>query len=362
MKDSTKEIFKSAKSKNQLEGNMEFSARQAQVINSLLPGRIRMEFLEQKISRTRRSEIEVIQAANLPEKRVTREKEPEFLNGQSEGFKKCYKFLQNLKRSPLSKIFWNTETMHKNFDPIEELVDLNIVENKLISGGYLSAYHLGKDIRTMISNSFQTNSQNTKLFLETFEFNSFFESSFQDLEAFIFNDNIIQELTQKIDSLTQDIKDSQNKNPQIMLLKDKKMTSIEKKQLVQSLKKLDPKYLSGVLKIVKGCMNIQGDELEFDLENLPNKVCRDLEKYIKQCLQIKQTNKPLRKGQNDIGKNEVLIQNTKKQPEPASESSESSSSSIESEDDMPGAPVYFDKIDHDISDYHHGISFDYSHY
>jgi hypothetical protein len=298
----------------------------------------------------------------LPEKRVVREKEPDFLNGQSDGFKKCYKFLQNLKRNPLSRMFLTNEAIYNEADLTEDHVDLNIVENKLISGAYLSAYHLGKDLRTMISNSFQANSQNIDLFLETFEFNSFFESSFQDLEAFIFNDNIIQELTQKIDSLTQDIKDSQNKNPQIKPLKDKKMTSIEKKQLVQSLKKLDPKYLSGVLKIVKGCMNIQGDELEFDLEKLPNKVCRDLEKYIKQCLQIKQTNKPLRKGQNDMIKNEAPMQSAKKIMEPASESSESSSSSSESEDDMPGAPVYFDKIDHDISEYPHGISFDYSHY
>jgi hypothetical protein len=52
MRDSSKEVFKSTKGKNQVEANMEFSARQAQVINSLLPGGFRIEFLEQKSSRT----------------------------------------------------------------------------------------------------------------------------------------------------------------------------------------------------------------------------------------------------------------------------------------------------------------------
>ena len=63
------------------------------------------------------------------------------------------------------------------------------------------------------------------------------------------------------------------------------MTFLEKKALCQSIKNLDPKYLKGVLDIVKECMDIQGEELEFDIDKLPLKVCRELDVYVKHSLQ-----------------------------------------------------------------------------
>ena len=66
---------------------------------------------------------------------------------------------------------------------------------------------------------------------------------------------------------------------------DKPMSFLEKKSLCQSIKNLDPRHLKGVLDIVKECMDIQGEELEFDIDKLPPKVCRELDVYVKQCLQ-----------------------------------------------------------------------------
>ena len=240
-------------------------------------------------------------------------------------------------------------------------MDLNSVENKLISKEYLCAYHLGKDLRSMLSNSFLANSRNPETFIEVFKFSKLFESQYKGCEKLVFSENIIQDLNKKIEKLTLSIKEFQNKTPQIKSLKDKKMTSLEKKQLCQSLKKLDPKYLNGVLKIVKGSMNIQGDELEFDVDKLPHKVCRELERYIKQCLQIKPAKK---KTSTEFVKNEkpALVNNMKNEPEVHSESSESSSSPSESEDEMPGDHLYPELWDRDTQEFTNGISIDFDKY
>lgn len=271
--------------------------------------------------------------------------------------------MQSLKRNILSnKVLARAGSLSNN-EPTEEFIGLytglnpiQILEDKLISGEYLCAYHLGSDIRKLISSAFLANSKDGEAFTEAFEFSILFETQFKPLEDFVFSDNITQDLNKKIEKLTQSFKEAQSKISQTNPIKDKKMNNLEKKQLVQSMKKLEPKYLSGVLKIVKDCMNIQGDELEFDLEKLPNKVCRELEKYIKQCLQIKSYRKPLNNG---LSKTEAPAVSSMKELEPPSESSESSSSSNQSDDEMPGVPLYPDIIDHDFTELTHGMQIDF---
>lgn len=257
----------------------------------------------------------------------------------------------------------------RNSSPTNNHTDLSPSENpiltleaRLIAGEYLSAYHLKSDLRKIISNAFLTHSQDGDAFTQIYEFSKFCDAQFQGLDDLVFSENIIQDLKKNIDKLTQNIKEAQSKIPSTKGLKDKKMTSSEKKQLVQSMKKLEPKFLSGVLKIVRGRDDIQGDELEFDLEKLPSKKCRELEKYIKQCLQVKQNNRSYRNNKCNEGfRKEDSRVSIKKQPEPASESSESSSVSSES-DDMAGMPMFPDFAEHDFSDFSQGISIDYYHY
>lgn len=249
------------------------------------------------------------------------------------------------------------EETFKISDLIEDFIDLNIIENKLISGEYLSAYHFAKDMRKMLNDYFLYYSKDPTTFSQVYEFGRVFESLFKGYQNLVFSESIIQDLNKKIEKLTQSIKEFQNKIPSIKSLKDKKMTSIEKKQLCQSLKKLEPKYLHGVVKIINRCMNVQGDELEFDIEKLPQKVCRELERYIKQCLQIKPQKK---KGLAEVVRNENFIEdNSRNDPELHSDSSESSSSSSESEDEMPGAPMYSELWEKDVQDFTNGISIDF---
>ena len=197
----------------------------------------------------------------------------------------------------------------------------------------------------MISNHFLINARVPEHYLEVHEFSILFENLFKGCESLVFSESIVQDLSKKVERLSAGIKEMQNQIVTPKISKDKKMTPIEKKQLCSSLKKLDPRYLAGVLKIVKGSITNTGEELEFDLEKLPNKVCRELDRYIKQCLQFKQTKKS---GGKDVSKSPGNVQAVKKDHDEKSESEESSSSSSQSEDELPGAPFDVDLWDREM--------------
>lgn len=325
----------------------EFTASQITALGALMPARYVVTVLEQKprtVKSTQKKEKIEGKPVNVPEKRITREKEPEFLAGKSDQFKKSYKALVALKKHQLSQQFLHPI---ENSENAEETIDLKAVEHKLVAGEYLSAFHLCRDIRKMISSHFLRNSKSPESYLETYKFSQLFENLFKGYESFVFSDNLVSDLTKKVEKLSAGIKEMQSQIVVPKTTKDKKMTPTERKQLCQSLKKLDPKYLSGVLKIVKGCLTTAGDELEFDLEKLPNKVCRELDRYIKQCLQFKPNKKAAVK---ESGKEASLPSSMKKESEVKSESEESSSSSSQSEDELPGPPLGDELWDREMQD------------
>ena len=247
-------------------------------------------------------------------------------------------------------------------------MDISTVENNLLSGKYESGYQFALDMRLIWSNSFFYNASNSDLYSATMELSSCFERLMKGNEDVTLGEqkNLVQDLYRKIDILSKGIKGIQNKpiivtppqpviKPPIKLPMDKPLGFMEKKQLCQNIKKLEPKYLKGVLDIVKECMDIKGEELEFDIEKLPPKVCRELDKYVKNCLQLINRSQKSKKTANidgikssqevtfakineintqieklkDPPKNEVYL------PEEESESESSSTSESEEEDEVP---------------------------
>ena len=145
-------------------------------------------------------------------------------------------------------------------------------------------------------------------------------------------------------------KDFTNKpKPIISQVNEKPMGFYEKKQLCENIKKIDPKYLKGVLDIVRECTDMKGKELEFDIDKLPAKVCRELDKYIKQCMQGNNKNSSKRPVVTEVNRNRIEPKNNlNKEPEvveshnpntdvyiPESEPSSESSSTSESEEEVP---------------------------
>lgn len=182
----------------------------------------------------------------------------------------------------------------------------------------------------MISQKFAQYSKSPEVYKEIFKFSQIFEKSFEGLTDLPFTETLLQDLTEKIRTLEGMIKETQKKTLKIKVGKQKKMTNLQKKKLCSNIKKLNPMYLNGVLKIVKKNTAFKGAELEFDLEKLPNKVLGELDKYIKQCLQVKN-----RKEKSTLP---LVIPSKPEIKEATNKSASSVSSSFtsESEDELPG--------------------------
>lgn len=290
------------------QGYMELTQEELEILNSLLPPRYRLEVdgkketsvLRQKDrhSNSIKSNPDSAYQLPLPEKRPMRERKTvayeEIDSGykSSEGFKKLYKILQTLKKNPLSEPFLYSINHHDFPDyskKIENPIDLNKIENKLKTGGYESAYEFAMDVRLVWNNSFTYNDKDSEIYENTLELSSIFENLMRGIDNVNLGDkkNVVQDLYRKLDKLSKGFKEIQNKGSslKVQVKADKPMSFLEKKSLCQSIKNLDPKYLKGVLDIVKECMDIQGEELEFDIDKLPPKVCRELDVYVKQCVQ-----------------------------------------------------------------------------
>ena len=285
---------------------MELTLGELEKINAILPSRYRLEMNQNQDSITtrqkekkpeaRKAQQETSFHVQAPEKRPTRERKivayDEIDSGfrSSEGYKKLHKILQNLKKHPMSETFLNpvSQTEHPDYyRKIEHPMDLSRVELKLRSGSYETGYDFAMDVRLIWVNSFIYNQKNSELFSHTVELCSYFESQIKGCELLTLVDkkNQVVDLYKKIDKLSKGFKEIQNKgNARPQVKAEKPMSLLEKKSLCQSIKNLEPKHLKGVLEIVKECMDIKGEELEFDIDKLPPRVCRELDVYVKNCL------------------------------------------------------------------------------
>lgn len=223
------------------------------------------------------------------------------------------------------------------------------------------------DVRLIWSNSFYYNAKGSDLYHMTMELSTLFEKLMKGNESLILveKQDIVQDLYRKLEKLSKGIRDIQNNSSstttkvQVKPQTEKAMTLQEKKQLCQNIKKLDPKFLRGVLDIVQECMDVQGEELEFDIDKLPSKVCRELERYVKQCLQNPskpptkkkpESVEPVKTAQESTSNRlkdldsqlQQLVQQTRSEPQQQtyqppeeSESESSSTSESEEEEDLP---------------------------
>jgi len=250
---------------------------------------------------------------------------------QSEAHKKLLAVLRKLQRHPMSDPFLqpvDTKAVTDYLDLVKEPMDLSTVESRLFSGKYSSAHEFSTDIRKIWSNAFTYNPPESDVYQASSQLSAFFESLFTGHESLILSQkgNVFEGLYKQLEALKKEIKDI--KEPKSTKPSERPMTLQEKKNLGQNIRALPPQYLRGLINIIKNSLpaSIQGTELEIDLDTLPTKVCRDLEKYVQESLAGRQT-----KVQDVDSRLETLAQ----APAAAEESSSSSSSSSSDEDNLP---------------------------
>ena len=84
------------------------------------------------------------------------------------------------------------------------------------------------------------------------------------------------------------------------------MTPQEKQELGLSIRKLTPVQLQGIIDIMKDTCNDQGETLEFDIDTLPPRKCRELERYVHMCLRRKERSGEHSAGQDEAGRYETI--------------------------------------------------------
>jgi len=272
----------------------------------------------------------------------------------SDAARKISSILHKLQRHPLAGPFLQPVNVHvvpDYLDVVAEPIDLSTVEKKLGSGQYTSAYEFSADVRKIWSNAFLYNAQGTELYQITVTLSAYFESLFKGCEQLLLTDRsgVLENLYKQVEALKKEIRDIKGpKAPPRAIVSqvDRPMSLQEKKLLGQNIRSLQPHHLRGLITIIKDSLpaNIQGTELEFDIDTLSPKVCRELEKYVKQCLassvppsksKKKSSPHPL-KAQSvneqleDLATSAILPSNKKESD------SESSSSSSEEQDGAMG--------------------------
>lgn len=236
----------------------------------------------------------------------------------SESIRRCLKILTSLKKHQYSFPFLKPVDpialqVPDYFDIVKEPMDLGTVERNLRNGLYANPSQFASDIRKIWNNSFLYNAKGSDIYHMTVSMSNYFEKLFNEIESSSGTETYI-ELHKKVEKLTKEIKELHTKNPSSNLkqhknlsqLNEKPMTLQEKKNLGQNIRNLPAQYLRGVWEIVNdGILNQHKEELEFDIDTLPVKKCRELERYVNAKLAL------IRKNENKDGKGKGKVSDKK---------------------------------------------------
>ena len=254
---------------------------------------------------------------------------------QCEGYRKANTILQALKKHANAGPFLepvNSEAVPGYSSVVEQPMDLATVEQKLRAGVYTSAYQFALDVRLIWYNSFLYNTGGSELHEMTLEMSSLFEKHFRGVEQLFLTEKVstVQDLVRRIAKLSKTCGPLRMNKPEPK--HDRPMTIQEKRTLCSSIQALESKHLSGLLDIVRGNTNMQGQQLEFDIEKLPPQTCWELDAYVKKC-DLQTVERSMRP--EAVSK----LMDLEKQLNSIAQPVEDSSSDSDSEGDMPGPPV-----------------------
>lgn len=218
----------------------------------------------------------------------------------SEGFKKCEKILAQLKKHQYSDKFMAVVPK----TPGKEPMDLRIVEKKLKGGLYHTSYHFALDVRKIWTNSWETNEIGSEIYEQTKEISNVFEKLMMEVgDIPIIYEEIseIQQLKKQVNKVTGQLKKIAANPVTSKGLSagtprggvEKPMTIQEKSVLKQSIMNLPPDKLPGVIQLIKDSINLSKsqDVLEFDIDKLPVRKCRELEQYVRKNISTAQKKK-----------------------------------------------------------------------
>lgn len=228
--------------------------------------------------------------------------------------RKCERVFNRLKKHPLCGYFFNN-----NY----EQFSLSGIEKKIKNNIYSSSFQFGMEVRAIWNYHFQNSTINSDIYQKTFTLSNFFEEIFKDIENALDDKRDIHELQKKVDKLEHGI-NTLNKNSaptnsikkeRSLSISDKPMTTIEKTNLGNNIKKLKPELARGIINILSDSTNVETNSkyFEFDIETLPTKKLREIEKYVMNCLKSKPNiTHPPNQQNGNFSNNKEMISKTNK--------------------------------------------------
>jgi hypothetical protein len=221
----------------------------------------------------------------------------------SEVYKKCERIMQQLKKHQCGEQFLQA-TDH--LSQAKEPMDLLTVEKKLRAGEYMTTGLLAADIRKIWTNSWANSESGTRVYISTTEISNAFEKMWKEVGDVPFGgeeSSEIAELKKQVSKVSGAIKRMVAPTPSLSTRPapphapkghmEKQMSVQEKTLLRQNIMKLSQDKLAGVIQIIKDAVDTTNsrDTLEFDLDALPARTCRELDLYVKRAGQQKHAKK-----------------------------------------------------------------------
>ena len=210
-------------------------------------------------------------------------------------------------------------------------MDIVSVQKKLNEHEYSTFEDFDKDVRLIWKNAMTYNPKNSAIYGWTLEISKFYDGLVKTETE---NDKM-RKMKNRVNNMDSGVNGANNKrgNRYKSPNMDMPLTYQEKKNLSRMIRSLETEHLLGVWEIVsEGNDQIKNNEIEFDIETLPVRKARELEKYVQgklelmskirsnQMRRMNQTVEPpartFQEDQRAMGVNPVQAQSVVKQPAP----------------------------------------------
>ena len=181
---------------------------------------------------------------------------------------------------------------------IKEPMDLSTVEKKLKEHLYSSFSEFDSDIKKIWNNALIYNPPQSQIHGMTQEIKGYYfriANEDQENEKYTKMQKRTLTMEKKMNSLQSKGGSRHGKSSYRGQTVEHPLTYQEKKNLSTMIRSLETEHLLGVWEIVsEGNDQIKDNEIEFDIETLPVKKARELEKYVQSKLELMKKNKKLK--------------------------------------------------------------------
>ena len=205
--------------------------------------------------------------------------------------KKCKKALEKIKESKCANIYYQSNNT--------DVPCLANIEKKVNNYEYKNIYDFEMDVRKIWNYHFkiEENNENTLKMSEEWEKICADLDNPNDEATVASVKKRTDQLQKEIDEMKDNTITKENlpapvkKNNQQIYEQNKAMTVDEKNQLGTNIRSLNKDQLKGIIKIISENNPMPSTKyFEFDIDKLPTKKLRELEKYVKECLALNNKN------------------------------------------------------------------------